>query len=63
MMRRLIFSGTFSLLSLFCVKFLPVSTVSSLVNTSPIFIFFIESLYYRVIILPGRNQSTRQVSS
>lgn len=47
MLRMLCTSGASAILH-YCVKYLPVSTTVALFNTSPIFIYFIEALYYKV---------------
>jgi drug/metabolite transporter (DMT)-like permease len=50
MLKRLVFSSAYAALIHYCVKYLPVSTVASLSNTGPVFIFFIEAAYYKVIL-------------
>lgn len=50
MLKRLMFSTTYALLTHYCVKYLPVSTVTTLSNTGPIFIFFVEAIYYKVSV-------------
>lgn len=50
MIKRLMFSTSYAVLTHYCVKYLPVSTVVSLSNVGPIFIFFIEAIYYRVFL-------------
>lgn len=52
---RLFFSTTFVVVNHYCLKYLPVSTVSSLGNVGPIFIFFIEAVYYKVFGAICRN--------
>ena len=47
---RLVFSTFFAVSIYSATKYLPNSTVSSLSNTSPIFIFFIEAVYFKVQI-------------
>ena len=44
------FSTIYAALLHYCVKYLPVSTVASLSNTSPVFIFFVEAIYYKVCL-------------
>lgn len=48
-LKRLLFSTSFAMLQFYCLKYLPVSTVNSLGNTSPIFAFFLEMLYFKVL--------------
>lgn len=35
---------------MYCLKYLPVSTTTTLYNIGPIFIFFIEAFYFKVSI-------------
>ena len=53
---RLFFSTTLVVVNHYCIKYLPVSTVSSLGNVGPIFIFFIEAVYYKVSGVLSRNR-------
>ena len=44
-------AGTASSLMLYCVNYIPVSTVTTMFNMSPIFIFFVEAVAYKVIYM------------
>ena len=52
---RIGFVGAGSTTVYYCLKYLPVSTVITIMNMAPIFIFFIEAIAYRVLMLIGRN--------
>ena len=49
MLRVFCTSGSLAITQ-YCVKYLPVSIVSTLYNTSPIFVYFVEALYYKVFV-------------
>lgn len=59
MLKRLVFSTSYAVITYYCVKDLPVSTVGTLSNTGPIFIFFIEAIYYKVFLSLPSGRSTR----
>ena len=49
-MLRVFCTGGSLAITQYCVKYLPVSIVSTLYNTSPIFVYFVEALYYKVFV-------------
>ena len=47
----------------FAVKYLPLSTVSTLFNLNPIIIYFLEAFYFKVIAFLSRKDSINCVSA
>lgn len=48
---RIMFMTTAAVTMIFCLRYLPVSEVTTIFNTGPIFIFFIEAFYYKVALI------------
>ena len=46
----------------YCITFIPISTLVTVYNTGPIFIFFIEAIAHKVPPHIYRNPSTKSTS-
>lgn len=52
---RLLCTSTGSALLHYSFKELPLSTASTLFNLNPIFVLFLENIYYKVVPTPSRK--------
>jgi drug/metabolite transporter (DMT)-like permease len=58
---RIVLVGGGQTIVYYCLTYMPVSTVITLLNLGPIFIFFVEAVAYRVSLLLSRNHSIVRV--
>lgn len=56
-MGRMVLMGMGNIVLFYCLKYLPVSTAITMYNLGPLFIFFIEALYFKVPSFLCRKKS------